>query len=268
METVADIETARANGEIGLIMGWQNMRPVEDNLERLGFFRRLGIRVMQITYNRRNCLGDGCVEQSNDGGLSSLGEVAVKQMNELGIAIDLSHVGERATLQAAELSTKPVLITHANASALVEVPRNKSDDAIKAVAATGGTIGISIYGPFSWQGDPKRRPNLDDFLRHLDHVVDLVGVDHVAFGTDLPAVTNLDTIAPITALTLSRFPSVISAYADAFGNDVRNRYLEDCGSHAELVNITGLLLDRGWSESTIRGFLGTNFIRALDQIWS
>ena len=145
IETVADIDQAQADGDVGLIMGWQNSRPIGDVIERLDLFHRLGMRVMQLTYNTRNYLGDGCLEPDN-GGLSVLGYDAVARMNRLGIAIDLSHVGERTTLMAAEASEKPVLATHSNAKALADWPRNKSDEVIRAVAATGGTIGISIYG--------------------------------------------------------------------------------------------------------------------------
>ena len=268
VERAADVSAARAAGRVGLIMGWQNARPLGDRLDRLRFFRRLGLRIVQLTYNRRNFLGDGCLEHANDGGLSRLGEDAVPLMNELGIAIDLSHVGEKATLRTAELSRRPVFITHANAHALVKTPRNKSDDAIRAVAATGGTIGLSTYALFSWDGNPNRRPNLDDFLRHVDHVSRLVGPEHLAFGTDLAAVRDLDVIAPITRMTLERSPGIIGEFVRAFGNDIRSRHLEDCASHGELVRLTSALLERGWSEAELRGFLGENLLRALDLAWA
>ena len=268
VEGAADVPAARAEGRIGLIMGWQNARPIGDRLDRLRLFHRLGLRVVQPTYNRRNFLGDGCLEHANDGGLSRLGEDAVRLMNEIGIAIDLSHTGERATLRAAELSTRPVFVTHANAAALVNTPRNKSDAAIRAVAATGGTIGLSIYGLFSWDGDPRRRPRLDDFLRHVDHVAALVGPEHLAFGTDLPAVRDPDLVAPITRMTLERSPGIIGDYARAFGNDVRTRYLADCGTHGELVKVGAALLERGFSEAELRAFLGANLLRALDAAWT
>ena len=268
VEQAADVPAARAEGRIGLIMGWQNARPLGDRLERLHLFHRLGLRVVQLTYNRRNFLGDGCLEHAGDGGLSRLGEDAVRLMNEIGIAIDLSHCGERATLRAAELSTRPVFVTHANAAALVDTPRNKSDAAIRAVAATGGTIGLSVYGLFSWDGNPRRRPRLDDFLRHVDHVAALVGPERLALGTDLPAVRDLDLVAPITRMTLERSPGIIGDYARAFGNDVRTRYLADCGTHAELAGVSAALLERGFSEAQLRAFLGANLLRALDAAWT
>ena len=136
VEGAGDIKTAHDTGDVGLIMGWQNLRPIADRLDRLVMLHALGLRIAQLTYNQRNFLGDGCLE-SEDGGLSALGHDAVRLMNELGMAIDLSHVGQRTSVEAAEASRRPVLATHANARAVTPALRNKSDDAIKAIAATG-----------------------------------------------------------------------------------------------------------------------------------
>jgi membrane dipeptidase len=266
VETAADIEKAHKTGQTGLIMGWQNLRPIADKLDRLVMLHRLGLRVAQLTYNRRNFLGDGCLEPE-DGGLSGLGRDAVKLMNELGIAIDLSHVGQRTSIEAAQASDRPVLATHANASAVTPALRNKSDDAIKAIAGTGGVIGVSIYGPMCWDQDPARAPSLDDFERHLDHIVDLVGVEHVGLGTDMPAVADLNSVRQITEMTLAKFPAAIADYAKAFGNDIRARYLSDCASHRDLARITERLERRQWTEPDIRGLLGGNFLRAFGEAW-
>lgn len=263
----ADIAAAKAAGKVGLIMGWQNMRPVADRLERLTLFRRLGVRVMQLTYNERNFVGSGCLEKE-DTGLSAFGRAAVREMNRLGIAVDLSHVAERTCLGAVAASERPVLITHANAKAVRDVPRNKSDAVIKAVAATGGVIGASVYGPMCWNGDPSRRPNLSDFVRHLEHVVELVGIDHVSLGTDFPIVSDLSKVTHIIERTMKRYAGNVNSYAAAFGNDVKTRYLSDCGSSADLPNLTRLLVARGWKEADIRAFLGGNLVRALGRIWA
>ena len=266
IERAADIPAARADGKVGLIMGWQNMRPIGDNLDRIGLFHKLGLRVMQLTYNSRNYLGDGCLEP-DDGGLSALGERAVGLMNQIGVAVDLSHVGKRATLRAAEISDKPVLITHANAEAVVASPRNKSDEEILAVAATGGIIGTSTYGAMCWPGDPTKPPTLDDYLRQLDYIVGLVGPAHVGIGTDFPAVIDLTAVNAVTAMTLARSPGFIGAYVAAFGNDIAGRYLRECPDHAGLFRVTEALVGRGWAEADIRGLLGGNFLRAFDEIW-
>jgi len=243
------------------------MRPIADRLERIGFFHRLGIRVMPLTYNERNFIGSGCLEPSDDG-LSLFGRRVVAEMNRCGMAIDLSHVGHRTAMDAAGLSQRPVLLTHTNAKTVSDLPRNKKDELISAVAATGGLIGASVYGPMCWDGNPKNPPKLEDFYRHLDHIVSLVGIEHVSLGTDFPAVADLDSVGAVIQMTLNRYPTAISGYAAAFGNDVRTRYPADCATPAELVNVTELLLKKGWSEADILAFLGGNYLRVLDQVWS
>ncbi len=265
IEKVSDLEDAQRDNKIGLIMGWQNMRAIGDNLERLAFFKKLGIRIMQLTYNRRNFLGDGCLEK-NDGGLSGLGKQAVERMNELGIAIDLSHVGDITALQAAQHSQQPVLITHANAKAIVDVPRNRTDELIKAVAAGGGLIGTSVYGTMCWDGNKQRRPSLADYIKQLEYICNLVGLEHVAIGTDLPVVSDLEKVRAITEMTLERFPEAIGDYAEAFGNDIRDRYVEGVTCHSELINITTALCERGWKEYELKALLGGNFKRVLGNI--
>lgn len=267
VKTVEDIHAARREGRIGLIMGWQNMRPISDRLGRLQLFHRLGIRIMQLTYNERNFIGDGCLEPADEG-LSLFGRRVVKEMNRLGIAIDLSHVGHRSAHEAVEISTAPVLLTHANAKAISDVPRNKSDELMKAVAAKGGLVGISVYGPMCWNGDASRRPSLDDFYRHLEHAVGLVGPEHVSLGTDFPVVADLASVDAVIQMTLDRYPAAITKYADAFGNDVRTRYLSDFSSPAELGRVTEMLLGKGWSEADITAFLGRNYLRVLETIWA
>jgi membrane dipeptidase len=262
----ADFDRARKAGKIGLIMGWQNMRAIDDKLERLAFFHALGTRIMQLTYNERNFIGDGCLEAANSG-LSNFGRRVIGEMNRLGIAIDLSHVGERTCLETCEVSAKPVLVTHANAKAVAMAPRNKSDEVIKAVAATGGLIGVSVYGPMCWDGRSTQRPSLADFMRHVDHIAGLAGPERMSFGTDFPAVSDLAKVGSIIEMTLSRYPGAVSKYAQNFGNDVRTRYLADCGSLADLANMTDALLRGGWSEAQVRGLLGENLRAVLARIW-
>jgi membrane dipeptidase len=267
VKTVADIRAAKAQGKVGLIMGWQNMRAIEDQLHRIAFFHALGIRVMQLTYNNRNFIGDGCLETENSG-LSLFGRRVVREMNKVGVAIDLSHVGERTSFQTVETSEKPVFLTHANAHAVVAMPRNKTDALIKAVAATGGTVGVSIYGPMCWDRNPAHEPSLDDFLRHLDHIVNLVGVKSISFGTDLPAVKDLRSVDHILEMTRTRFPENVGAYEQALGGGARQRYLREVGSPLDFPLITNTLIDRGWSAADIHGLLGENFMSALDAVWA
>jgi membrane dipeptidase len=264
IERAADFDAAKQAGQIGIVMGWQNMRPVEDDLDRIALFHKLGVRIMQITYNYRNFLGDGCLE-TDGAGLSALGRDAVRLMNDLGVAIDLSHVGERTSYDAIECSAKPVLATHTDARALVDLPRNKTDDMLRAIAETGGVIGASVYGPMLWDGDTSRRPTVDDFVRHLEHLVEVAGIDHVGFGTDLPAAKDLTKTAFEAANR--RLWSGISSYGDAFGHDIPARYPLDANAHAKLPAVTEALVARGWRPQDIEAYLGGNLARVLGEIW-
>lgn len=264
--SAGDLARAKSAGRVGLIMGLQNMRCIADRLERIDLLHAAGLRVMQLTYNYRNMLGDGCLEP-DQGGLSRLGHAAVERMNALGVAIDLSHVGNRTSLDAAQASSKPVLVTHANAQSVFPALRNKSDDVLRAVARSGGVVGASIYGPMCWSGKAAERPDLAAFFRNIEYVEKLIGREHIGLGTDLPDVEDLEAVRPIIEMTLNRFPAAIARYAEAFGNDIRTRYLADCASHDGLPRIVDGLLARGWSEQEVGGFLGGNFERALAAIW-
>ena len=245
-------------------MGWQNMRPVADDLDRIHLFHQLGVRVMQPTYNYRNFMGDGNLE-TEDAGLSILGRDAVGILNELGIAIDISHVGDHTSRDILALSTQPVLATHVDARALTPLARNKDDDILRAVANSGGVIGGSVYGPMLWDGDRNRRPSIDDFIRHLDYITELVGIEHVGFGTDIPVSNDLRRTAQIAVNR--RLWSGISDYGDCFGHDIPARYAAGANNHSKLPNITAALLERGWAEADIEAYLGANFARVLGEIW-
>jgi membrane dipeptidase len=265
IETAADLDRAKAEGRIGLIMGWQNTRPIADELDRLYFFRRLGLRVMQLTYNFRNAFGDGCLERE-EAGLTILGRDAVRIMNEVGIAIDLSHVGQRTMLDVIEVSSQPVLVTHANARALADLERNKTDDIIKAVAQKGGLVGASIYGPMCWNQDPARKPTIEDYVRHLEYIVNITGIEGVAFGTDLATGSNYQLMA-FERSHWRRWDG-INRFNRVFGEQVPARYLADCNKHSDLPKVTEALIRRGWTEAQVRAYLGGNLRRVLDRIWS
>ena len=220
---------------------------------------------MQLTYNFRNAFGDGCLEPE-EAGLTLLGRDAVRIMNELGIAIDLSHVGQRTMLDAIEASSQPVLITHANARALANLERNKTDDIIKAVAEKGGVIGASIYGPMCWDQNPARKPTIDDYIRHLEYIATIAGFDHIAFGTDLATGASYQRMA-FERSHWRRWEG-INRFNRIFGEDIPSRYLADCNKHSDLPKVTEALVRRGWKEEQIRGYLGGNLKRVLDRIWS
>ena len=158
--SVAEIRAAKAAGETAIVLHFQGSDPIEDELDFLNLFQASGLRVMQLTYNLRNRVGDGCFEPT-DAGLSKFGRKVIRRMEDLSLAVDLSHAGTRTALEATEAATRPVVVTHANVRALMDTPRNLTDDLIRAVAATGGVIGVCAV-PFFLTRDGVRHPRHDD----------------------------------------------------------------------------------------------------------
>ncbi|MDP7579354.1 MAG: membrane dipeptidase, partial [SAR202 cluster bacterium] len=178
--SVEDIHAAKREGKVGVILGFQNASPIENDLARLSIFYELGVRIIQLTYHERNLLGNGCYERRDDG-VSSFGVDAIHEMNKLGILIDLSHVGERTTLDTIEISEKAVACTHANAKSYFDQKRNKADEALRALAAKGGVIGATCILTFLKDGTES---TVDSYVDAIDHMVQMIGIDHVGFGTD------------------------------------------------------------------------------------
>src|SRR5215831_18815381 len=182
VRTVADIDEAHRSGRVGLVFGLEAATPIENEIDRLDVLYGLGIRQIGIAYSDANTLGSGLSEPS-DGGLTSFGRRAVTRMNQLGLAIDLSHSSDRTSLDTCEQSAKPVLITHAGARAVWETARMKPDEVLRAVAETGGVIGMSA-APHTTLSHAHPRHSIDSVMDHFLYCVDLVGLEHVAFGPD------------------------------------------------------------------------------------
>lgn len=253
---VEDIETAKKEGKAGIIFGPQNATMVDGNPESVAILHQQGVRVMQLTYNHRNLLGDGCYEE-NDGGLSNFGRACVQEMNQQGIAVDLSHCGDQTTAQAIEASTQPVVFSHANTRAVFDHPRNKTDDHIRALAAAGGVICLLPYTPFlaapdNGQGVPTHK----DFLRHVDHVCELVGVDHVGISTDIN--DNNETRRIWQRRTSPELVGVPEYHRYPLGFD---------GDLSNFRYITMALLGAGYREDEVTQMLGGNLLRVLRQAW-
>lgn len=235
-----DLDPPPGDRRFGILVGFQNSEHFRtaDDVE---MFHTLGQRVSQLTYNGANRLGSGC-QVERDRGLTGLGAEVVSEMNRLGMAVDVSHCGERTTLDTFIASTKPVLVTHSNCHALASHPRCKSDTVLREMARGGGVMGITGVRAFVRQGAPARR---EDLLDHFDHVARLVGIEHVGLGTD----TDPGTLDPNTG-------RVRPAYRIA-GLDANRR----------VFDIAEGLLDRGYSDRDVAGVLGDNFRRALGAIW-
>lgn len=266
VERGEDIDRAKAEGKVGLIMGWQDTKMLGDRVERLEAFHRLGLRIVQLTYNEATPVGDGCLEPRN-AGLSNFGYEVVAEMNRLGLAIDLSHTGERTCLDTAAASKRPIFLTHANAKAVTNRVRNKSDEVIRAVAGTGGVIGVSLHGFMNWDGNPANPPTLDLFLRHLRHVVDLVGMDHVGFGNDMAALSSAEKADAILDMSFTRYAGATADFVRAFGNTLDKRYPDELNNPRFLSRKTDALLRAGYKESEVEKIMGLNFRRVLGEIW-
>jgi membrane dipeptidase len=262
-----DIDAARAEGKVGLIMGWQDTKMLGDKASRLKAFHRLGLRIVQLTYNEACPVGDGCLE-TRDAGLSKFGFEVVDEMNRLGMAIDLSHCGERTAFEAARHSEQPVLLTHANAKAVTYRVRNKTDETIRAVAESGGLVGASIHGFMNWDGDPARPPTLELFMKHLKHMVNLVGIEHVSFGTDMAALDDYDAADRILEMSYKLYPGATADFVNAFGNTLAKRYPDELNNPALMHRKTDALLAAGFKESEVEKIMGRNLYRVLDEIWS
>ena len=173
-----DLQQSKSTHRMGLIFGCQDTTMLDGDLKRLAVFYDLGVRICQPTYNRRNLMGDGCMETA-DGGLSRLGYEFVAEVNRLQMLLDLSHAGPRTIAEGIAASTAPMAITHTGCRALVDLPRNTSDSSLKALADRGGVAGI-YFMPFLKAAG---QPHAEDVIRHLEHAVDVCGEDHVGLGT-------------------------------------------------------------------------------------
>lgn len=247
--SVADIRAIKRAGETAIVLHFQGADPIEDELDFLNVFEAAGLRVMQLTYNSRNRLGDGCFEPT-DAGLSKFGRKVIRRMEDLSMAVDLSHAGARTALEATEVATRPLVVTHANARALLDTPRNITDDLMRAVAASGGVIGVCA-APFFLSLD--KQATLDMLIDHIVYIGDRVGIRHVGLGFDFADEDADDYVY--------------------FGYDERYipmppwTFPTGIANHAEAGNVAAALSRRGFGKADIAGVLGENFLDVFKRIW-
>jgi len=262
VEEAKQIPAAKKDGRLGLVFHFQGADPIENDLDLVEAYRALGVRMVQLTYNIRNRVGDGC-EEANDGGLSRFGRDLVARLNENRMIVDGSHTGARTTLEAIDASTRPFVFSHANARAVHDCPRNISDAQIRAAAATGGVIGINGFPAFVGAGS---RPRIDDFLRHLDHVVELVGIDHVALGIDyyegMHPVANDAEAAKMYGEQLA-----VRRWSAEVYPPPPHHYPAGMETPRTLLALTAALLAHGYREPEVRKILGENWLRVMRTVW-
>ncbi|CAH1670585.1 MAG: membrane dipeptidase [Chelatococcus sp.] len=254
-----DAREAKAAGQIAMYMHWQGIGPLGGDLDLLDAFHALGLRVVQPTYQYRNLAGDGCGERVQSG-LSRFGVNLVDRCNKLGVALDVSHVGDITSMEIVEMSRAPVMATHVGVRAINNTVRNKPDDLIKAIAKGGGLIGIAGKSGFLRADGLSAGSNLDDYIAHMKHICDLVGPDYVAIGTD---VSDDRRYTPEFLSDFHRnFPEVA-----IIGDSLDASLMHPAGlkNPGELANVTEALLRHGFSDEDVVKIIGGNVERVLKQ---
>ena len=257
----AQLDEAKRSGRMGIIYGFQDTTMYGENLDRFDLFHDFGVRIVQLTYNRRNLMGDGCLEPGN-AGLSKLGREMVAKMDERGVLLDLSHCGQRTTHEGIEASKKPVAITHSGCAAVADMPRNKRDEELRLLAERGGVIGIYIMPYLRKEGQVMA----DDVIRHIEYAVNLCGEDHVGIGTD--GTTSAVNVTPqfkkdFAEQIAERQKRGISApgeRADSF------TFAPDLNTPNRLETIAALLSRKGHADARIEKILGGNFARLFRDV--
>lgn len=248
-ESAADIEAAKRDGKLAVVFHFQNGRPLGHDAAMVDVYRRLGVGVIQLTYNYRNNLGDGCLEPEN-AGLSRFGRSVVRRMNQQNVLVDLSHTGVRTTLDAMEVSTRPDVFTHANARGVHDHPRNLTDEQITAVAQKGGVIGLCCFPAFIT--DTTDQPTIGHLIEHLDYFVQLAGIDHVGLGIDYFEGHGYQSSIDMGVWDPNEYPAPPWHYPLDGGNT---------------IEFAAALADRGYGDDDIRKVLGSNFMRVFAQVW-
>jgi membrane dipeptidase len=258
----AQIDEAKRSGRLGLIYGFQDATPLGEDLDRVDTFRELGVRIFQLTYNRRNLVGDGCMEPGN-AGLSQFGRQLVERLNERKALVDLSHAGERTTLEAIEASKVPIAISHTGCAAISPHPRNKTDNELRKLVTKGGYVGIYLMPYLRSKGQPMA----DDLFRHIDHAIEICGEDHVGIGTDggiSPVELTPEFKKAFAAEINERRKLGISAPGEQ--PDVYT-FIPDLNTADRFNRIAAILSFHQYSNERIGKILGGNFSRLLHDVW-
>lgn len=262
IQTADDLERARRERKLGLIHTFQGAEPLGEDIERIPMFRARGLRVLQLTHNRRNLVGDGCMEPGN-AGLSNFGREVVKRLNAERIVVDLAHGSPRTMAEGVAASRAPMLISHTGCRALADLPRNTDDATLRAMADKGGVAGI-IFWPYL---RTDTQPMAEDVVRHIEHAVKVCGEDHVGIGTD----TGVAPIARTPEFEKGNREWVASAVEDGVFDRGRPAdlytFIPDLNTADRFDRLASLLSKRGHSDARIAKILGGNFARVMREVW-
>ena len=253
VHTSADIKTAHAQNKVGIIFGFQNCSPIEDDIDLVAIFHQLGVRIMQLTYNNQSLLGAGCYE-ATDAGISRFGKVVIAEMNRVGMLIDMSHSAEETSLQAIEISSRPIVISHANPTFFESAKRNKSNKVLSALAESGGLLGFSMC-PFHLKNGPDC--TLDEFCSMVAQTVELMGIDRVGIGSDL-CLNQL--ISVLEWMRNGRWRKQMDYGQGSANNAAWPQALSWFETSADFPNIVVGLQDKGFNEVEVEKIMGRNWL--------
>ncbi|MFC5588982.1 dipeptidase [Sporosarcina soli] len=253
----ADILTAKRLGKIGIILGTQNTSALEDELALVSVFNQLGVKIMQLTYNNQNLIGSSCYEE-RDSGLSRFGKLVIEEMNRVGMVIDLSHVGEKTSLDAIAASSRPVAITHANPDWIYPSSRNKSKEILTALRGNGGMIGVCAY-PHLING---HQTTLEEFCQMIVETVEFMGIDHVGIGTDLTLNMSDEFLA---WMRMGRWTHNVEYGAGSKDNPSWPKWPEWFETPADFPNIAQGLYQQGMSKDDVYAVMGGNWLKFFDE---
>jgi membrane dipeptidase len=260
VRTVRDLHLAEEGGQVGLIYGFQDTVALGADLDRLDTFHALGVRVVQLTYNVRNRVGDGSLEPGN-AGLSTFGRELVARMNGLGVLVDLSHCGQRTTAEGIARSTTPVAITHTGCQAVLAHPRNKRDEELRACAEKGGVVGVYLMPYLNASGPP----TADDVMAHLEHALDVCGEEHVGIGSD-QSITPVDD-SPEYYRRMEAEVSRRKAMGISAPREDTAPFVPQLNDARRMERIADLMAERGHAAGTIERVLGANWMRLFAEVW-
>lgn len=262
VRSAADILKAKREKKLAWLFGTQDSSMVGPELDRLAEMKKDGVMTVQLTYNLRNLSGDGAIEAAN-AGLSKLGRATIERIEAEKLLLDLAHGGARTMAEAAAVAKRPLVISHTGARALYDHPRNTSDETIRAVADKGGVVGVYFMPFLTADGHPKR----EDLLRHVEHVANVAGEDHVGVGTDngpLPLVLDAETKKKTDEWQAERIKLGIAAPGEAVGVYTM---VADYNSIDRYRRFAADLQKRGWSEARLEKLMGGNFLRVYRDAW-
>jgi len=257
VKSAADIRRAKELGKVGVMFGAQNCSPIEDDIGMVEVMRELNLMIMQLTYNNQSLLACGCYE-AEDSGVTRFGRQAIKEMNRVGMVVDMSHSGERSTLDAIEISERPIVISHANPTSFHAAKRNKSDTVLKALGESGGLLGFSLY-PFHLKNGPDC--TLAEFCDMVASTADLMGVDNIGIGTDL---CQEQPLSVLEWMRNGRWSKSMDYGEGSKSNADWPRPLSWFKDSRDFPNITEGLLARGFSAEEVAKIMGLNWLNFLD----